>query len=74
MFATIPTGKMERIIALPVSRGTDCTFGGSDYRTLYITTATETLTEAQLAEEPLAGSLLACEPGFTGIPETPFAG
>lgn len=69
-----PTGKMERIIALPVSRGTSCIFGGPHYRTLYITTATETLTAAQLVEEPLAGSLLACEPGFTGIPETPFAG
>jgi len=69
-----PAGKMERIIALPVSRGTSCIFGGPDYQTLYITTATETLTEAQMAEEPLAGSLLSCEPGFRGIPETPFAG
>ena len=69
-----PAGKMERNIALPVSRGTSCVFGGPDYRTLYITTATETLTEAQMAEEPLAGSLLSCEPGFAGIAETPFAG
>jgi sugar lactone lactonase YvrE len=69
-----PAGKMERIIALPVSRGTSCIFGGPDYRTLYITTATETLTAAEISEEPLAGSLFACEPGFQGIPETPFAG
>jgi sugar lactone lactonase YvrE len=69
-----PAGKLERLIALPVSRGTSCIFGGPDYRTLYVTTATETLTEVQLAEEPLAGSVLSCRPGFHGIPETPFAG
>ncbi len=69
-----PAGRMERIIALPVSRGTSCIFGGPDYRTLYITTATETLTDAHKAEEPLAGSVLVCEPGVQGIPETPFAG
>lgn len=69
-----PEGKLERIIALPVSRGTSCIFGGADYRTLFVTTAMETLTEAQLREEPLAGSVLAFEPGMRGLPETPFAG
>ncbi len=69
-----PQGKMERIIALPVSRGTSCIFGGPDYRTLYITSATETLTPDELKEEPLAGSTFAFEPGIQGIPETPFAG
>ena len=42
--------------------------------TLYITSATETLTEAEIAEEPLAGSVFACTPGVRGIVETPFAG
>ena len=69
-----PAGRMERIIDLPVSRGTSCIFGGADYRTLFVTTATETLTPEQLEEEPLAGSLLAFEPGMQGLPETPFAG
>jgi sugar lactone lactonase YvrE len=69
-----PTGRIERILALPVSRPTSCMFGGAGLRTLYITTATETLTAAEQAEEPLAGSLLACAPGMAGLPETPFAG
>jgi sugar lactone lactonase YvrE len=69
-----PEGRMERIIELPVSRGTSCIFGGRDYRTLFVTTATETLTPEQLEEEPLAGSVLAFEPGMRGLPETPFAG
>lgn len=36
--------------------------------TVFITSAIETLTEAQIAEEPLAGSVLACIPGVRGIP------
>ena len=69
-----PDGGIDRIISLPVSRGTSCTFGGPDHRTLYITSATETLTEAQIAEEPLAGSVFACTPGVRGIPASLFAG
>ena len=69
-----PAGRIERIIALPVSRGTSVMFGGPDLSTLYITTMRATLDEPQLSEEPLAGSLLAIRPGVRGIAETPFAG
>ncbi len=47
-------------------------FGGPDLSTLYITTMRTTLDEQQLAEEPLAGCLLAITPGVTGIAETTF--
>ena len=69
-----PTGRIERIIELPVSRGTSVMFGGPDLSTLYITTMRTTLDERQLSEEPLAGSLLAITPGVRGLAETPFAG
>lgn len=69
-----PAGKIERIIELPVSRGTSLMFGGPDLSTLYITTMRTTLDEQQLAQEPLAGSLLAITPGVRGLAETPFAG
>lgn len=69
-----PAGRLERIIELPVSRGTSVMFGGPDLSTLYVTTMRTTLDERQLAEEPLAGSLLAIDPGVKGMPETPFAG
>jgi sugar lactone lactonase YvrE len=69
-----PKGAIERIIELPVSRGTSCIFGGKNLDVLYVTTMRGTLTEAQLAEEPLAGSLLALRPGMRGIAEMPFAG
>jgi sugar lactone lactonase YvrE len=69
-----PSGKVERVIELPVSRGTSVMFGGDDYKTLYVTSMRLTLSDAQLAEEPLAGSLLALEPGVRGLAEAPFAG
>ena len=69
-----PMGKIERIIELPVSRGTSVMFGGPDLSTLYITTMRATLDERQLAEEPLAGCLLAVTPGVKGLAETAFAG
>lgn len=68
------TGRIERIIALPVSRGTSIMFGGSDLSTLYVTTMRTTLDERQLSEEPLAGCLLAITPGVKGLAETPFIG
>jgi sugar lactone lactonase YvrE len=49
-------------------------FGGPSLDVLYVTTMRATLTDAQLAEEPLAGSLLALRPGMRGIAEVPFAG
>lgn len=69
-----PAGRIERLIELPVSRGTSVMFGGPDLSTLYITTMRTTLDERQLSEEPLAGSLLAISPGVKGLAETPFAG
>jgi sugar lactone lactonase YvrE len=69
-----PAGKMERIVELPVSRGTSVMFGGKDLDILYVTTMRTTLEDAQLAEEPLAGCLLAIKPGVKGIAEVPFAG
>jgi sugar lactone lactonase YvrE len=41
---------------------------------LYITTSTLGLSETELAKQPLAGALLAVEPGVRGLPEVPFAG
>lgn len=69
-----PKGRLERIIELPVSRGTSCSFGGKDLDILYVTTMRGALTDEQLAEEPLAGSLLALRPGVKGIAEVPFDG
>lgn len=63
-----PGGEIVSAITLPVSNVTSCTFGGADLDTLYITTARWALTETQLAEQPLAGGVFACQPGVKGIP------
>jgi sugar lactone lactonase YvrE len=70
----MPDGKPDREVKLPVPRPTAMAFGGSGYRTLYITTASIGLSDAQLAEAPLSGSLFACEPGVPGLPEPVYAG
>jgi len=62
-----PDGTIDRIVEMPVEQPSSCCFGGPDLATLYITTAREGLTEAALAEQPLAGSLLAFEPGVSGL-------
>jgi len=69
-----PAGQPEREVQLPVTRGTSCAFGGERLDKLYITTARETLTPAQLEREPLAGSLFGCDPGVRGLPAAGFAG
>ena len=69
-----PEGNIDRIIEMPVSRPTSCIFGGHDMQTMFVTSAHETLTDTQIAEEPLAGGLFSFRPGVTGLPETPFNG
>jgi sugar lactone lactonase YvrE len=69
-----PDGAVDRIVAMPVSQPTSCAFGGPDLSTLYVTSAREGLSEADLARQPLAGSLFAFEPGVVGLPLPAFAG
>ncbi|NQW01798.1 MAG: SMP-30/gluconolactonase/LRE family protein [Rhodospirillales bacterium] len=69
-----PDGTIDRTIALPVTNPTCICFGGNDLKTLYITTASKFLTDAQLQAEPLAGSLLAIENIGQGLAENRFAG
>jgi sugar lactone lactonase YvrE len=69
-----PDGRLEASIALPTTNPTSPVFGGPDLRTLYITTARHRLTPDQLAAEPLAGAVLALEPGIHGLPGNRFAG
>jgi sugar lactone lactonase YvrE len=58
------------------SRGerTICTFGGDDPRTLFMTSARETLAPEKLRSELLAGSLVACDAGVAGRATHRFGG
>jgi sugar lactone lactonase YvrE len=63
-----PDGRLDTIVKLPVSQVSSAAFGGTDLSTLYITTARENFTPADLAAQPHAGDIFACTPGVTGRP------
>jgi len=65
-------GRMDRVVRLPVSKPTSCTFGGPDYRDLYVTTATRGLDGSARASQPLAGRVLVVDVGMQGLPPVPF--
>jgi sugar lactone lactonase YvrE len=67
-----PDGRIDFAIELPVQRSTSCAFGGPDLATLYVTTASQRLTDAERATQPLAGSLLAIDVGVRGLPEPAY--
>lgn len=69
-----PDGSINRIVEVPVAQPSSCAFGGADLTTLFITTAREDLSNASLATQPWAGSVLAFEPGVRGLPLPSFAG
>jgi sugar lactone lactonase YvrE len=62
-----PTGALAARIALPVTYPTCPAFGGPRLATLYVTSARHRLSPAQRRAEPLAGAVLALEPGVHGL-------
>jgi sugar lactone lactonase YvrE len=69
-----PSGRIDRVLRLPVSKPTSCAFGGADYRTLFVTTASRGLSALRLAAEPAAGHVLALDVGVAGVAPDAFAG
>ena len=67
-----PDGTVRRAIELPVDRPTCCAFGGPDLDILFVTTTSQNMTPEQREAEPLAGALLAFDPGVKGLPESRF--
>ncbi len=68
------TGELLHTVRLPVDRVTSCAFGGPELDTLFITSAREGLTDAQLAAQPLAGGLFQTSPGVRGLPAPAYRG
>jgi sugar lactone lactonase YvrE len=64
-------GVLDKVIELPVTKVTACTFGGPTLDELFITTSREGL---QPGEEPSAGSLFHAAVGIKGMPVREFAG
>lgn len=63
-----PDGSIDRVIEMPTTNITSCTFGGEEYRTLYVTTASVGAPPG----ERLAGSLFAIQSEVPGLPENRF--
>ena len=61
-------GEMMYEIHLPVPKVTSCTFGGKDLDELYITTCREHMTDEDIKEAPLSGSLFKAKLPFKGLP------
>lgn len=69
-----PDGQLVREIRMPFQKPTSVMFGGPDLATLYVTSMRFGLTQAALADQPVAGSLLQLDVGVRGLPEHMFAG
>lgn len=65
-----PDGAVDRIVELPVSAVTTCTFGGPQLKTLYITSAGGGAGQGK--GERLAGGLFALAVDTPGLPENRF--
>jgi sugar lactone lactonase YvrE len=62
-----PSGVIDSVIELPTRNITNCTFGGKDLDTLYITTAA-----SMDKGDRLAGSLFSIKTSVRGLPENRF--
>lgn len=69
-----PAGRVVSIVELPVSLVTSCAFGGEELADLYVTSARNGLTDAELREQPHAGGLFRLRPRVGGLAQPPFAG
>jgi sugar lactone lactonase YvrE len=67
-----PDGRVDRVVRLPVTKPSSCSFGGPDFRELYVTTATLRMTEEQVRAEPDAGRVLVLDAGVRGMPPSKF--
>lgn len=69
-----PGGGVFAQLELPVSQATCVAFGGPDFDLLFVTSAREGLSAAQLSQEPHAGDVLVYRIGVRGLPAQIFEG
>ncbi len=69
-----PQGEEMARFSLPVQRPTACTFGGRDLKTLYVTTASVGLSEAEIQNSIASGDLFCIQTDVAGLPSSAFAG
>lgn len=65
----LPDGRLDQIVELPVSKPTCPAFGGTDLKTMFVTTAWVGMGETERRVEPLAGAVFAFDLDVPGQPE-----
>lgn len=68
-----PAGKVDQEIVLPIPRPVGLSFGGTDHRTLFITSARVRLSPDVIADSPLSGAVLALRTNTAGIVKPRFS-
>jgi len=69
----LPTGELDRRIALPFRKPSSVAFGGPDLRTLFVTSVTAGLTDQERQDQAHAGMLTAIDVDTPGLAEHRFA-
>ena len=68
-----PQGKLLNHIKFPARRTTSCCFGGSNYSTLFVTSASVQASSEEMASYPNTGAVFIVKnPGATGLPAWNF--
>jgi sugar lactone lactonase YvrE len=69
-----PRGDLVEYVEMPITHPTMPCFGGADGRTLYVTSLRENLSDAELAQTPLAGGLFKIDLNVAGAPAAMYKG
>jgi len=69
-----PAGELVAVIDVPAPHVSSVAFAGPGLDTLVITTATQDLTDDQLARFPDSGRLFTAAPGVSGVPQVLWSG
>jgi len=69
-----PDGELTGTIPIPASQPTCLTFAGPELSTMVITTATQGLSDDELARHPLSGRLFTVDAGVRGLPTAWWSG
>lgn len=69
-----PRGELIEYVELPITHPTMPCFGGSDGRTMYVTSLRDGLSDAELAKTPQAGGVFRFECAVRGMPVALYRG
>jgi sugar lactone lactonase YvrE len=67
-----PDGAIDAVLEVPASQPTCVAFGGPELDLLFVTSARDGLTEADLARQPSAGDVFVYKMGCAGLAENRF--